>query len=75
MSELTREQKLDILEKALAARKCGDYEEAARWSRMIPLSLHMAKVIKEALGKDFLINFGYDLSEVEATYGKNWLTQ
>lgn len=73
MSELSREEKLDILEKALEARKCGDNEEAARWSKKIPLAPHLAMVAKDIMGKDFLIKNEYNLSAAEEAYGRNWL--
>lgn len=73
MPTLTREQKLDILEKAIAARERGNHEDAAHWSRKIPLAPHLAVALKQILGIDELLKAGYNLSEAEKSYGQNWL--
>jgi hypothetical protein len=40
----------------------------------MPLPPYLAKVIKEKVGLDSLLSLGWNLSEVEAEYGKDWLT-
>jgi len=35
----------------------------------------LAKVAKEKIGVDFLINGGWNLSEAEAEFGQNWLVK
>jgi hypothetical protein len=39
----------------------------------LPLEPHLAKIWKEKIGLEALLQQGYDLSLVEAKYGKNWL--
>ena len=73
MSQLTHEQRLDILEQVLAAEETGNEAEADRLIRLIPLAAHLAKAFKESFGKDYVLKSGYDLSEAEATYGHGWL--
>jgi hypothetical protein len=73
MSQLTHEQRFDIVQKALAASQAGDNEEMVRITKQLPLAPHLALVVKETWGKEFLLEGGYDLSEVEARYGKDWL--
>jgi hypothetical protein len=36
---------------------------------------YLAKIAKEKIGSDFLINGGWNLSEAEAEFGKDWLTK
>lgn len=73
MTTLTREETLKIIQDAQAARRRGDYEEASRISKQLPLAPHLAMFLKEELGPENLITEGYDLSEAEAEYGKDWL--
>jgi len=39
-----------------------------------PMPPYIAKVMKEKVGADFLINGGFNLSEAEAEFGRDWLT-
>jgi len=48
-------------------------EALAFYEQNRPLPTWGAKVMKKFLGADFLRESGYDLSEVEAKLGKNWL--
>ena len=36
---------------------------------------YLAKVAKEKIGVDFLINGGWNLSEAEAAFGSDWLVK
>lgn len=73
MTQLTREQKMDIIDKSLDADERGDHEEANRLMLQLPVPPYLAQIFKEVWGKDFLLEGGYDLSLAEAEYGKNWL--
>jgi hypothetical protein len=67
---------LAVIMQAIALEKEGKREEAEALERtQIPTPPWMAKVIKEKMGLDFLLSLGRNLSEVEAAYGKAWLTQ
>jgi hypothetical protein len=73
MAKLTDEQVWEISDKAKEARRRGDLEECYRLLRQIPLEPWLAKAAKEVLGKEFMLEYGFDLSKAEAAYGKDWL--
>jgi hypothetical protein len=72
---MTLDEKLTISCKAAELRKAGDKEGALRLMKTAPMPSYIAKVIKEKVGLDCLLNLGWNLSEVEAEYGSNWLRQ
>jgi hypothetical protein len=71
---MTLDEKLAVGCKAAELRKAGDEEGYDRLIMTIPLPPYLAKVAKEKIGLDFLINGGWNLSEVEAEFGSDWLT-
>ncbi len=73
MAKYTHEETLDILLRSKAARRRGDVAEASRLSRLPLLAPHLAKSLKEVIGPDALLKEGFDLSEAEEAYGKDWL--
>jgi hypothetical protein len=73
MPKFTPEQELEIIEQSTAAAARGDEEEAMRITQQMPLVPWLAKALKEIFGKEYLE--GWDLSEAEAVYGKDWLNQ
>jgi hypothetical protein len=70
---MTIEEKLDIACRAAALDDAGDKEGASRLLRTAPMPSYLAKIFKEKVGADFLINGGWNLSEAEAEFGQNWL--
>ena len=72
---MTIDEKLAIACKAAALGKAGDKEGESRLIKTVPLPPYIAKVIKEKVGSEYLINSGWNLSEAEAKFGKNWLSQ
>jgi len=72
---MTLDEKLAITNKAAALRKAGDEEGASRLLRSVPIPPYMAKVIKDKLGLDILLQCGRNLYEVEAEFGSSWLSQ
>jgi hypothetical protein len=72
---MTLDEKLTILNKSVALKKAGDLEGADRLVRSVPLPPYIAKVMKEKVGLDFLINGGWNLSEVEAEFGSSYLSK
>jgi len=72
---MTLDEKLAISNKALALWKAGDNEGYDRLMRTVPMPPYLAKVAKEKIGVDFLINGGWNLSEAEAEFGPGWLTK
>jgi hypothetical protein len=71
--QMTREQRLAIINAAGEASGKGDYEELERLSKLLPMAPYLAKAVKEIHGKEHLLNLGYDLSEAETEYGADWL--
>ena len=67
------DEKLIIGCKAAELRKAGDMEGADRLVKSIPMPPYLAKVAKEKIGIDFLLNGGWNLSEAEAEFGSDWL--
>jgi hypothetical protein len=70
---MTLDEKFAILNKALALKNAGDREGSGRLTRTMPLPPYLAKVIKEKVGLDCLLNLGWNLSEGEAEFGSDWL--
>ena len=72
---MTLDEKLAISCKAAALRQAGDREGYSRLMKTAPMPPYLAKVIKEKVGLDCLLSLGWNLSEVEAEYGSDWLRQ
>jgi hypothetical protein len=72
---MTLDEKLAILNKAISLKKAGDRDEYNRLTKSVPMPSYLAKIMKEKVGADVLINGGWNLSEAEAEFGSNWLTQ
>ena len=72
---MTLDEKFAIAMKAHELRVAGDKEGENRLMRTIPMPSYIAKVIKDKMGASFLINSGWNLSEAEAEFGPNWLSE
>jgi len=72
---MSLDEKLAISNKALDLLDAGDREGYNRIMRTMPMPPYLAKVFKEKVGADFLINGGWDLSEAEAEFGPGWLVK
>jgi hypothetical protein len=72
---MTLHDKLQLGVKAIELEKQGKLEEAEKIRRQIPMPSYLAKFAKEHLGSDFLIKYGWNLSEADAEYGSDWLNQ
>jgi hypothetical protein len=72
---MTLDEKFATLNRATALKKSGDLEGYDRLVKTVPLPPYMAKVAKEKIGVDFLINRGWNLSEAEAEFGQDWLSR
>jgi hypothetical protein len=72
---MTLDEKLTISNKALDMLDAGDKEGYSRLMRTAPMPPYLAKVMKEKMGIDFLINGGWNLSEAEAEFGHDWLNK
>jgi hypothetical protein len=72
---MTLDEKLTIACKAAALRQAGDSEGASRLLRTAPMPPYLAKIYKEKIGAEHLVNSGWNLSEAEAEFGKDWLSK
>ena len=71
---MTIDEKLAISNRAFSMIEAGNEEEGRRLLRTAPMPSYLAKVMKETMGADFLLKGGYNLSEAEAEFGRNWLS-
>ena len=72
---MTLDEKLAIACKAAALREAGDREGYQRLMKTTPMPPFLAKIMKEKVGVDYLINSGWNLSEAEAQFGPDWLSK
>jgi hypothetical protein len=72
---MTLDEKLAISNKACALAEAGDHDGYIRIMKTAPMPPYLAKILKEKVGVDYLINEGWNLSEAEAEFGQNWLSQ
>ena len=72
---MTLDEKLNIACKAAKLREAGDREGYYNLMKTYPMPPYIAKVMKEKVGLDFLLNGGWNLSEVEAKFGSDWLSK
>jgi len=72
---MTLDEKLALSNKACLLLKEGDREGYDRIMLTIPMPPYLAKVMKEKVGPEYLINGGWNLSEAEAEFGENWLSR
>jgi len=72
---MTLDEKLAIGCKAAELSEAGDEEGYDRLMRSVPMPPYLAKIMKEKMGVDYLINGGWNLSEAEAEFGNNWLNR
>jgi len=72
---MTLDEKLAIGMKAHELREAGDAEGASRLMREMPVPSYIAKVMKDKLGAEFVLNADWNLAEAEAEFGPNWLSK
>jgi len=72
---MTLDEKLAISNKAIALKNSGDLDGYNRLMKTVPMPPYLAKVAKEKIGVDFLIDGGWNLSEAEAKFGQDWLNK
>ena len=72
---MTLDEKLAIGCKAIELKKAGDLAGYERLTKTLPVPPYIAKVMKEKVGLDFLVNGGWNLSEVEAEFGSDFFSK
>ena len=72
---MTLEEKLALSNKACALWQAGDKEGFTHLIRKVPMPPYLAKIMKDKMGMEFLINGGWNLSEAEAEFGSGWINK
>jgi hypothetical protein len=72
---MTLHEELEIGIKCGRLRNEGKEEEAIALAKTRPMPAFMAKILMEKVdwGKEFLRTCDWNMAEVEAKYGKDWL--
>ena len=71
---MSLDEKLAISNKAGLLWEAGDKEGYRNLMKKMPIPPYLAKVLKEKVGADIIKIGGWDLSEVEAEFGQDWLS-
>lgn len=72
---MTVEEKCRLYELAEEAEKRGDLTEADRILQSIPLTINVARIAKNVLGKEYIENSSLNFSEAEEAYGRDWFNK
>jgi hypothetical protein len=72
---MTLKEELHLGMRSIELEKQGKLEEATRVRRSIPMEPWLAAWYKKRVGAEELIKGGWNLSEAEATFGRDWLTK
>jgi hypothetical protein len=72
---MTLHEELALRVRSIELEKQGKTEEADRLARSIPIPPWLAEWGKKYMGADFLINGGWNLSEAEEAFGRDWLSR
>jgi hypothetical protein len=72
---MTLQEKLAIGVKVAKLREEGKEDEAMALHKTAPIPPFLAKIMKEKVGADYLINSGWNLAEAEAEFGPDWLSR
>lgn len=72
---MTEKEKAAITVRAFALMDEGKKDEGMALFRTIPMPPFLAKIMKDKMGVDYLINEGWNLAEAEVKFGQGWLNQ
>ena len=72
-ADLTPEKLKELRNAINIAEANGDEEERRRILRTVPMYPQVARGLKESMGKERLLESGFNLVEAERAYGKDWL--
>jgi len=70
---MTLDEKLAVANKAGSLWRSGNKEESDRLIKTIPLPPYIAKIMKEKVGMEFFTRYNWNLSEVEAEFGPDYI--
>jgi hypothetical protein len=68
----TAEERDAMLEAAADACGAGNYAEADRMIKQMPIHPSWAKIIADVVGKDFLLKH-FNITHADEVYGEGWL--
>jgi len=72
---MTLDEKLAIGVKSAELWDAGDREGSDRLLRTMPMPPYLAKIIKEKIGMEFFARYDWNLSEVEAEFGPDYISK
>jgi hypothetical protein len=72
---MTLDEKLATINRAIELEKSGDLEGFDRLVKSVPLPPYLAKVMKEKVGMEFFTRYNWNLSEVEAEFGPDYISR
>ena len=72
---MTEEEKDALLAQMNAASQSGDMEKFVELTQKFPVPPEVALAFKNGFGASFVANSGFNLSEAEQKYGKDWLSR
>jgi hypothetical protein len=72
---MSLDEKLAIGCKAAELWDAGEKEGYANLMRTVPLPPYIAKVMKEKVGMEFFTRYNWNLSEVEAEFGPDYISK
>jgi hypothetical protein len=72
---MTEKEKAAISMQVFALRDAGKKTEADILVKTIPMQPYMAKFWKEHIGRDGLLQLGWNLAEAEAAFGLDWINR
>ena len=70
---MTLHERLEIGVRCAELWNAGKREESMKLAKTMPMSPWLAEWNKKYIGADYLRNSGWDLSDAEAEFGKDWL--
>jgi hypothetical protein len=72
---MTLHERLEIGVKSAQLWDAGKEDEALALYQTTPLKPWIAKILKKRVGLEYLRQSGWNMTEVEATFGKEWLNK
>jgi hypothetical protein len=72
---MTDHEKLRIGVRICELYDAGKIEEARTLSKTRPMPPWAAEVFKKRMGLDYLLGMGWNMEEVVAAYGQDWLSK
>ncbi|GMO45942.1 MAG: hypothetical protein Pg6C_07900 [Treponemataceae bacterium] len=70
---MTEQERMEIAKKSAELLLAGKEEESTAVFKQIPLPPSTARIWKKYVGLESLKASGWNLSEAEAAFGKDWL--